>query len=185
MHRLPRDCYKIWGSQWPPMLPALWNTQVSIKKRLLCYYNYEIWTKTVFFFGKYRTRLVCQCIACLGFSGKIMSVFWTLSLQMFSLFNRLRTIFFQYFSFDIAQTFEWSLSQHFLYFLMSHKSYSRIKEFIILSIKGQNRTHLKDDSEADLRWLGSKPPLEVPVVINEDIFCEINVPIINISFNNY
>ena len=96
---------------------------------------------------------------------------------MFSLFNRLRTIFFQYFSFDIAQTFEWSLSQHFLYFLMSHGSYSRIKEFIIPSIKGQNRTHLKDDSEADLRWLGSKPPLEVPVVINEDIFCQINVTI--------
>ena len=102
---------------------------------------------------------------------------------MFSLFNRLRTIFFQYFSFVIAQTFQWSLSQHFLYFFMSHGS--SIKEFTILSIKGQNRTHLNDDSEADLRWLGSKPPLEVPVVINEDIFCEIDVPIINISFNNY
>ena len=36
-----------------------------------------------------------------------------------------------------------------------------------------------------MRWLGSKPPLEVPVVINEDIFCQINVPIINISFYNY
>ena len=84
--------------------------------------------QTVFFFGKYRTRLVCQCIACLGFSGKIMSVFWTLSLQMFSLFNRLRTILFQYFSFDIAQTFEWLLSQHFLYFLMPHRSYSQYSQ---------------------------------------------------------
>ena len=104
MHRLPRDCYKIWGSQWPPMLPALWNTQVSIKKRLLCHYNYEIWTKTVFFFGKYRTRLVCQCIACLGFSGKIMSVFWTivspnvLALQLIK--NNIFSIFFIWHSSD-------------------------------------------------------------------------------------
>ena len=57
--------------------------------------------------------------------------------------------------------------------------------FTILSTKGQTRTHLNDDSEADLRWLGSKPPLEVPVVINEDIFCEINVTKIKISLNNY